>query len=237
MLYLIPSPLSQETPTLSVLAEDLPKVQGCKIWIVENAKPARAALQIFKMPVPVRDLEIYELKQLDHAARQQLIQRGLNGEPIGLMSDAGCPGVADPGAELIELAHQHECPVMPLVGPSAILLGLMGSGLNGQNFHFHGYLPVDGAARTQAIQQLEFLSEKNGTTQIAIETPFRNQKLLDALVDNLKPSTSLCVATDLTGAGQRITTKAVGQWRKTKPELGKTPTVFLWLAQGKPQKN
>lgn len=231
MLYLVPSPLSQDTPAMSVLAENLPQVQACKTWIVENAKPARAALQFFDMPVPVRELEIHELKNLDLSARQALIKRCLSGEAIGLMSDAGCPGVADPGSELVGLAHDAGCPVMPLVGPSSILLGLMGSGLNGQNFHFHGYLPVDNSARVQAIRQLEVASAKNGTTQIAIETPFRNQKLLDAMIENLSPETRLCVATDLTGVAQQIHTRTIAQWKKVKPQLGKTPTVFLWLAK------
>ena len=136
MLYLVPSPLSQKTPKLSVMAADLPKVQSCKTWLVENAKPARAALAQFEMPLPIRELELHEISKMDTAQRRTAIERCKQGEPIGILSDAGCPGVADPGSEIVALAHQSGCPVHPLVGPSSIVLALMGSGLNGQNFHF-----------------------------------------------------------------------------------------------------
>lgn len=230
MLYLVPSPLSQKTPKVPVLAADMALVQECKVWLVENAKPARAALSHFNMPVAIRDLQIFEIAQLDAPQRQKLIEQCKAGEPIAVMSDAGCPGVADPGAEIVALAHKLACPVQPLVGPSSILLALMGSGLNGQNFRFHGYPPVEPAQRDLWIKQAERESKAQKCTQIVIETPFRNEKLIEALLKQLSGDTLLCVGWDLTGDEQQICTRTVEQWRKQPPAPGKSPCLFLWLA-------
>ena len=230
MLYLVPSPLSQTTPHLSVLAADLPKIQSCKIWLVENAKPARAALSIFSMPAPIRELELLEIGKMDSVTKITLLKKCANGEPIGLMSDAGCPGIADPGSEIVILAHSLGCAVFPLVGPSSILLALMASGLNGQNFHFHGYPPLDLVQRKHWIEDSEKQSARNKTTQIVIETPFRNDKLLEALLNHLQDNTSLCLALDLTGNNQMVACKPIAQWKKAPPKLGKEPCLFLWLA-------
>ncbi|MCR2746901.1 SAM-dependent methyltransferase [Limnobacter parvus] len=230
MLYLVPSPLSQKTPKLPVLAADLPKVQQCKVWLVENAKPARAALSHFNMPVAIRDLGIFEIAQLDAEQRKKFIEQSKAGEPIAIMSDAGCPGVADPGAEIVALAHKLACPVYPLVGPSSILLALMGSGLNGQNFRFYGYPPLEPAQRDTWIKQTEKESKAQKCTQIVIETPFRNEKLIEALLKQLSSDTLLCVAWDLTGDEQHIHTQTVEQWKKQPPSPGKAPCLFLWLA-------
>ncbi|HEX4857352.1 MAG TPA: SAM-dependent methyltransferase, partial [Limnobacter sp.] len=146
------------------------------------------------------------------------------------ISDAGCPGVADPGSEIVALAHRMNCEVRPLVGPSSILLALMGSGLNGQNFRFHGYPPVEPAQRDNWIKQTEKASKLEKCTQIAIETPFRNEKLIEALLKNLSDHTQLCIARDLTGDEQQIRTLPVAQWRKQVPRAGKMPCLFLWLA-------
>lgn len=230
MLYLIPSPLSQKTPKLPVLAADLYLVQQCKIWLVENAKPARAALGHFSMPLAIRDLEILEIAQLSPQLRQNLLERCKAGEPVAVMSDAGCPGVADPGAEIVALAHRLGCPVHPLVGPSSILLALMGSGLNGQNFRFYGYPPLEPALRDTWIKQTEKDAKAQKCTQMVIETPFRNEKLIEALLKQLSAETLLCVAWDLTGDEQQIHTRTVAQWRKQPPAPGKAPCLFLWLA-------
>jgi 16S rRNA (cytidine1402-2'-O)-methyltransferase len=230
MLYLVPSPLSQKTPKLPVLQADLPLVQQCKIWLVENAKPARAALGHFNMPVAIRDLQILEISKLDPDQRSALIEQCKAGEPIAVMSDAGCPGVADPGAEIVALAHRKGCPVNPLVGPSSILLALMGSGLNGQSFRFHGYPPLEPAQRDSWIKQTERDSKSQNCTQLVIETPFRNDKLIESLLKQLSDSTSLCVGWDLTGDEQFIQTKTVANWRKQPPAPGKLPCLFLWLA-------
>lgn len=230
MIILVPSPLSQSKPALSVLGADLPHIQACRTWLVENAKPARAALQFFDMPVPIRDLEILQIQDLKPAQRSELISKAKAGLPIAVMSDAGCPGIADPGAEIVALAHEQNCPVLPLVGPSSIILGLMGSGLNGQNFHFHGYPPLQADERTKWIVESEKRSRAEQSTQIVIETPFRNQKLLEALLEKLAPNTKLCIARDLTGEHELLKTMSISAWKKQVPELGKHPTLFLWKA-------
>lgn len=230
MLYLVPSPLSQKTPKLPVLGADLPLVQQCRIWLVENAKPARAALGLLDMPLAIRDLTLLEIAHVDPEKRLQLIEACKAGEPMGVISDAGCPGVADPGAEIVALAHRMNCPVHPLVGPSALLLALMGSGLNGQNFRFHGYPPVEAAQRDLWIKQTERDSKAQHCTQMAIETPFRNDRLVEAFLKNLSEHTLLCVGWDLTGDEEHIRTRTVGQWRKQPPAPGKSPCLFLWQA-------
>lgn len=231
MLYLVPSPLSQKTPKLPVLAADLPLVKQCKTWLVENAKPARAALGHFNMPTPIRDLQILEIAQLNPQQRQTLVEQCMAGEPIAVMSDAGCPGVADPGAEIVALAHRLGCPVHPLVGPSSILLALMGSGLNGQSFRFHGYPPLEPAQRDSWIKQTERESKVQKCTQLVIETPFRNEKLIEALLKQLSDNTLLCIGWDLTGDEECIQTKTIAQWRKQAANPGKLPCLFLWLAE------
>lgn len=230
MLYLVPSPLSQKSQRMPLLAADLQAVQQCRTWLVENAKPARAALALFDMPVPIRELQILEIAQLDDAQRQQLLQQCRDGQPIAVMSDAGCPGVADPGAEMVALAHRMGCQVHPLVGPSSILLALMASGLSGQNFRFHGYPPLEPAKRDDWIRQSEKASRIEKCTQMVIETPFRNDKLIEALLKNLADSTLLCLAWDLTGEDQHIKTLPVAAWRKQYPNPGKMPCLFLWQA-------
>jgi 16S rRNA (cytidine1402-2'-O)-methyltransferase len=229
MLYLVPSPLSQKTPKASLLSNDLYLVQQCKVWLVENAKPARAALAMFNMPVPIRDLQILEINQLSRLERIQIINRCKAGEFIALMSDAGCPAVADPGSEIVALAHQLNCSVHPLVGPSSILLSLMGSGLSGQSFHFHGYPPLEPNQRDAWIKQSESESISQKCTQIVIETPFRNEKLIQALLKQLSDNSLLCIAWDLTGDEQTIQTKTTAEWRKNPPCVGKIPCLFLWM--------
>lgn len=230
MIILVPSPLSQSRPALPVLAADLPHIQSCRTWLVENAKPARAALQFFNMPVPIRELEILQIQDLNPTQRSELIKKAKAGLPVAVMSDAGCPGIADPGAEIVALAHDQQCPILPLVGPSSIILGLMGSGLNGQNFHFHGYPPLQTDERDKWIVDSERRSKMEKSTQMVIETPFRNQKLLDALLIRLNPTTRLCIARDLTGEHELLKTQAVAVWKKQVPDLGKHPTLFLWQA-------
>ncbi|WP_287369757.1 SAM-dependent methyltransferase, partial [Thauera sp.] len=160
-----------------------------------------------------------------------LLAPALEGRDIGLMSDAGCPAVADPGARLVARAHALGIRVAPLVGPSSILLGLMGSGLNGQSFAFHGYLPVNEAERDTALRALEDESRKLGRTQIFIETPYRNERMFDALLKTLKPETRLCVACDLSTANELLQTRSVRDWKKAeRPALAKRPSLFLLLA-------
>jgi 16S rRNA (cytidine1402-2'-O)-methyltransferase len=152
------------------------------------------------------------------------------GRSAALMSEAGCPGVADPGARLVLAAHAESIPVVPVVGPSALLLALMGSGLNGQRFAFAGYLPTAPDARRQRLRELEQRSRREDETELFIETPYRNQAMLEALLATLSPSTQLCVAADLTGPQQSLRTQRVDAWRRQPPALERVPTVFLFLA-------
>lgn len=200
--------------------------------IAENAKTARAFLKQLPLARPLQSIEIVELNEhtRDEAIAPMLapVQAGRD---AALMSEAGCPGVADPGARLILAAHQADIEVQPLIGPSALLLALMGSGLDGQRFAFAGYLPTDAAARRERLRELEQRSRRDNETQLFIETPYRNQAMLDAMLATLAPSTWVCLASDLSGSAQRLTTRRVSQWKGSPVTLDKVPTVFLLLAQ------
>lgn len=204
-------------------------------FVVETARAARAHLKQLDYPHPLRDTDIRELPADPVKARDAefdtLLTPALEGKDIGLMSDAGCPAVADPGSRLVAHAHALGIRVVPLVGPSSILLGLMGSGLNGQGFAFHGYLPVSEAERDKSLRTLEDESARLGRTQIFIETPYRNERMFDALLKTLKPSTRICIACELTTARELILSRSVSEWRRTdRPLLAKRPTLFLLLA-------
>lgn len=182
------------------------------------------------MPISIRELEIFSIKEIESAKLKEWLTSASAEEPVGLISDAGCPGIADPGATVVQMAHQIGCIVFPLVGPNSITLGLMASGLNGQNFHFWGYPPVNDTERDQWIEDREAESLRHNTTQIVIETPFRNQKLLDALTRKLRANTLLCVASDLTGEKMSVSTLPVLEWKKRQVQLEKQPALFLWLS-------
>lgn len=201
-------------------------------FVVENAKTARAELKRFEHAGPLRDLDIRVLPENgDGAALDALLEPALAGHDVGLMSEAGCPAVADPGAALVARAHALGVAVRPLVGPSSILLALMGSGLNGQSFAFDGYLPVPETERNARIRQLEDESRRLGRTQIFIETPYRNERLLEALLSVCHPTTRVCIARDLTTDTEHIESRPVAEWRRApKPELARRPTLFLMLA-------
>ncbi|MDE2598580.1 MAG: SAM-dependent methyltransferase [Rhodocyclaceae bacterium] len=201
-------------------------------FVVENAKTARASLKALDHPVPLRELDIQELsKQPDDAALKLLLAPLLAGNDLGLMSEAGCPAVADPGALLVRAAHHAGIRVKPLVGPSSLLLALMASGLDGQRFAFHGYLPARDPERAKTIQALEKESGRLRQTQLFIETPYRNAALFQALLKDCQPASRLCVASDLTLPSESIATDSVGNWRKRQtPDIEKRPTVFLLLA-------
>lgn len=202
-------------------------------FIVENARAARAHLKHIGYPQPLRDTDIQELPEnASTAALDALLAPALQGDDIGLMSDAGCPAVADPGSRVVARAHERGIAVAPLVGPSSILLGLMGSGLNGQSFAFHGYLPVAEAERDARIRGLEEESRRLDRTQIFIETPYRNERMLDALLRLGHRETRLCIACDLTTPNEYIVTHPIDRWRReTRPALAKRPALFLLLAR------
>lgn len=204
-------------------------------FVVENARNARAHLKQLDYPRPLREVQMTELPDkpaaLDQAACDALLAPALAGRDLGLMADAGCPAVADPGAALVARAHDLGIQVVPLVGPSSILLGLMASGLNGQSFSFHGYLPIRDKEREQALHALETESRKLGRTQIFIETPYRNEAMFDALLRTLKPATRLCIACDLNTATEMIRTLSISKWRSAaRPRLARRPCLFLFLA-------
>lgn len=231
-LYLIPVSLGPAPLTLTTPTEVTSRARSLDYFVVENAKTARAELKRFKHPAPLRDLDIRELPEKPgHADLDALLAPLLAGRDGGLMSEAGCPAVADPGALLVRRAHERGVTVAPLVGPSSLLLALMASGLNGQSFAFHGYLPIDDEARKRRIRELETESARHSRTQLFIETPYRNDRMLEALKAYCQPNTRLCVARDLTTADEWITTRRIADWQKqSSPDLAKRPTVFLLLA-------
>lgn len=230
-----------ESGTLFLLPSDLgdalvPVIPGASLaiahrlshFIAENPKSARAFLKRIAYPHTMSTVTITTLdKDTPVAAIAALLQPLRDGVDVALVSEAGCPAVADPGALLVRAAHESEIPVVPLVGPSAILLALMASGLNGQRFSFHGYLPVDAAARAAKIRELEQRSKREDATQIFIETPYRNDQLLLALIEHCTGNTLLCIAADLTQSGESVATRTISAWRKNLPALNKRPAVFL----------
>lgn len=231
-LLLIPVPLG-DAPMTAVLPPDLlTEVRQLRHFVVENAKTARAVLKLFGHPVPLRELNLQELNEhTAPAAVSALLDPARRGETLGLMSEAGCPAVADPGGQLVALAHAEGIPVHPIVGPSSLLLALMASGLNGQRFAFHGYLPAREPDRTAALRSLESDSRKSGGVQLFIETPYRNLAMFDAILQACQPHTRLCVASGLTSRQEWIATKTVSQWRLAdRPPIDRQPTVFLLQA-------
>ena len=219
ILYAIPTPLGS-SPDESLPAPALQKIRGIKDFVVENAKSARAFLGALGMPV--RELNIKVIGE-EHDALAPLREQ----RPLGLLSEAGCPAIADPGAAVIEAAHRAGFRVVPLVGPSSIVLALMASGLEGQRFAFCGYLPREDAERKRKIRELEQRSKKEIETEIFIETPYRNEVLLAALLESCKPETSLCVAADLTLPGESVQTKTISEWQRSRTTIGRRPAVFL----------
>ena len=231
-LFLVPVALGDTPWTRFAPAATQQCAGGIMHFVVENAKTARAELKRLEHPAPLRDVDIRVLPETnDAAALDALLAPALAGHDIGLMSEAGCPAVADPGARLVARAHALGVTVRPLVGPSSILLALMGSGLNGQSFAFNGYLPVAEGERDARIRQLEAESHKLDRTQIFIETPYRNERLFDALLAVCRPDTRLCVARDLTTDQEWIGSRPIDSWRRaTRPELARRPALFLILA-------
>jgi 16S rRNA (cytidine1402-2'-O)-methyltransferase len=244
-LYLIPNTLGPTEAAPHALSHVLPEqvqdiASKLDYFVAENAKTARAFLKLVAIdhPLarPLQDIRIAELNvNTPPQALAALLAPLLDGQDAGLVSEAGVPAVADPGADLVRLAHQHGVPVRPLVGPSSLLLAVMASGLNGQSFAFNGYLPTDGAQRTKRIQQLEQRARSEKQTQLLIETPYRNGAMLEALVASCQPQTLICVATDLSLATETVRTQTAAKWKAqmaagNAPDSHKKPTVFLFLA-------
>ena len=252
ILYLIPNTLGSMEPAINaassnplaqVIPDTVQKMSAeLNYFIAENAKTTRAYLKqlnnYYSLTKPLQEIHIEELNINTPAnVIESLLTPLFNGHDVGLISEAGVPAVADPGANLVRLAHQKNITVRPLVGPSSLLLALMASGLNGQSFAFHGYLPIDATQRIKRIKELEIRSQKEQQTQLLIETPYRNTAMLDALANSCHSATLICVATDLTLSSEKIQTKTASEWKKqigknNYPDFHKKPTVFLFLAQG-----
>ena len=231
-LYLIPTTLGGDDADAALPNGVTERIRDLGYFIAENPKTARA---FFKLLDPGWALQSIRIERLDHnspaSTIDSLLSPVLTGADAGLISDAGCPAIADPGALLVRRAHECGLRVVPLVGPSSILLALIASGLESQRFAFHGYLPVKGPARDQAIRDLESRSRRNRESQIFIETPYRNRQLLDALMAVCRANTLLCIATDLTLRDESVRTLRIDVWSKNKPDLKDRPSVFLILAQ------
>lgn len=229
-IYLIPSVL-HETATATIPAYIRDAVSQCQVFFVENERSARRYLKSIWKEMVIDNYTWVLIDKANNIATQNTFNQYLRqNKVIGIISEAGCPGVADPGQLLTEAAHVAGATVKPLVGPSSILLALMASGMNGQQFQFVGYLPIDATQRSKTIKDLEAESAKKNCTQVFIETPYRNNQLLESLIRNCRPATRLCIATDITADTEYIHTKTLAEWKKQVPDIHKRPTIFCMLA-------
>lgn len=231
-LFLIPVPLGPTAPQDSLTPSVLATIRPLTHFVVEQAKTARAFLKAAGTEHPLQELQLSELNEHTKSdALNDLLAPLLAGVDVGLLSEAGCPAIADPGANLVALAQRKGIRVVPLIGPSSLVLALMASGLNGQRFAFQGYLPAKDAERTKALRELENESRKRHQTQLFIETPYRNRAMFEAILASCQPNTRLTVATDLTLPGETVRTLNIQEWKKqTPPDIERRPTVFLLLA-------
>lgn len=228
VIYLFPVPLSAGDPTESLPRRNLELLLKVKYFVVENLRSARRFLKSCHREIDIDSLRFAELSE--HTPREEvenLLRPVLRGEDAGIISEAGCPAVADPGAMLVEAAQVKGVKVVPLVGPSSIIMGLMASGFNGQNFAFNGYLPIEAPARTKKLKELERRAVADDCTQIFIETPYRNNRLIDEICHTLAPSTMLCVACDITGDTESVITRPLSYWKKAAYDYSKIPVIFL----------
>ncbi|MGB0777263.1 MAG: SAM-dependent methyltransferase [Flavobacteriaceae bacterium] len=231
-LYLIPNTLGPGDP-LQVMPETVKQTMlPLRNFVVENEKEARKFIKKIAPEIPQSELKLYPLhKHVDRKLINSYLDPILNsGLSMGLLSDAGVPGVADPGAEIVQLAHSKGICVKPLVGPSSILMAMMSSGMNGQSFAFNGYLPIDKQERKRMLMKFEKRSKEEGQAQSFIETPYRNNKLIDDLIQVLNPNTILCIACDISLDSEFIKSKPIKLWRKEKPDIHKRPALFVFQA-------
>ncbi|MEO7210405.1 MAG: SAM-dependent methyltransferase [Chitinophagaceae bacterium] len=231
-VYLIPTVLSSDEKALDVLPAYIRgTIKKCSVFFTEQERTTRRFFKKLWKDMVIDDYAWYAIHHIDENIKIAFRKHILNGEIIGIISEAGCPGIADPGQDLVAIAHLYDAQVIPLVGPSSILLALMASGLNGQNFHFCGYLPIDPAARRKRIKELEDNSHAEKCTKIFIETPYRNNALLAEIFTSCQPETFLCIGYDITGDHESIQTKKIKDWKKVPPVLAKIPAIFLLLAE------
>ncbi|PTX43773.1 16S rRNA (cytidine1402-2'-O)-methyltransferase [Christiangramia gaetbulicola] len=227
-LYLIPVNLGESNPDKVFPPMNKNIIEGIDDFIVENEKSARRFIKQILPEKSQPDLRLHGLNKFTVASDiPAFLDAAKEGRNMGLLSEAGCPGVADPGAEVVKLAHRFNIQVVPLIGPSSILLAMMASGMNGQSFTFHGYLPIDKKERKNEIKQLERISLERNQAQIFIETPYRNMKFLEDLIQSLHPTTRICVACDLTLETEFIKTATASEWKNIKTDLHKRPAIFI----------
>ncbi|HVF80411.1 MAG TPA: SAM-dependent methyltransferase [Flavisolibacter sp.] len=226
IVYLIPTVLS-EGVTDCLPSYILDAVKKCSVFFVENERTARRYLKLLWKEMVIDSYDWYNMSEVNAQVAGAFNQQIKEGKTIGIISEAGCPGVADPGQALVQIAQEKGVLVRPLVGPNSILLALMASGLNGQQFQFRGYLPIDIAERAKAIKNLEAESKQKDCTQIFIETPYRNNQMLETILKTCLPQTKVCIAADITGKEEAIQTKTVQQWKGALPQLHKRPVIFL----------
>ncbi len=231
ILYLVPNVIADDTQQRVIAPQVVEALKTINHFLAEDVRTARRYLSSLKIYETIESLHFEVLnKDTKEIELESLMKPLAEGRNVGVISESGCPGVADPGAMAVEYAHKKNIKVVPLVGPSSILLALMASGLNGQQFAFHGYLPIDSKEAATKIKQLESESRQKNQTQIFIETPYRNNQVLKSLIDNLHPNSQLCVAFSLTGKDEFIKMQTVSAWKKQLPTLSKEPSVFLFLA-------
>ncbi|MBK8493751.1 MAG: SAM-dependent methyltransferase [Ferruginibacter sp.] len=229
LVYLIPTVLEEKaTETIPLYIMDA--VKNCRVIFAENERTARRFLKTMSKDIVIDDYEWFTIHKAETELVNTFRQKINEGKNIAIISEAGCPGIADPGQILIAAAQEMNVTVKPLVGPSSILLALMASGMNGQQFEFVGYLPIDNLERNKAITALEVNSQKKNSTQVFIETPYRNNQLLETLLKTCRPATKLCIAAELTGANEFIKTKTIAGWRQEKTDFHKKPVIFLLYA-------
>lgn len=229
IVYLIPS-LLDENGLHTIPPYIIHAVKNCQAFFVENERTSRRFLKQIWKEMVIDNYEWFTIHKAEEKAISIFKQKLKEGKIIGIISEAGCPGIADPGQLLVAAAQQMNVEIKPLVGPNSILLALMASGMNGQQFHFVGYLPIDNQQRMQAIKELETESKKKNCTQLFIETPYRNNQLIEVILKTCNPSTRLCLAVDITGEKEWIKTKSVAEWKKEKIDIHKRPTIFLLLS-------
>lgn len=231
IIYLIPSAIAQGTPNEVVSQQVLDVVKSTTYFLAETIRESRRFISSLKLGIDISSLEFEKVdKDTTDSEAEKYLTHALKGENIGILSDAGCPGVADPGAQVARIAHKLNLQVVPLVGPSSLLLALMASGLNGQSFAFNGYLPIESKEASQKIKQFEKVSRSQNQTQLFIETPYRSDRTYEILLKSLNQNSLLCVATDITGVNESIKMLQISEWKKQKLTIGKKPTVFLFLS-------
>jgi len=226
-LYLIPTTISEDTQDIVITQQIKTVISNLDYFLVENVRTARRYISSLNLGLVIENLQFELLdKNTKDAELQRAVKPLFNGKDVGIISESGCPGIADPGAKAVEFAHKNGIQVIPLSGPSSILMALMASGFNGQSFVFHGYLPIDKKDRAYKIKEMESEALKKSQTQIFMDTPYRNEKLLGDLLALCNANTLLSIARDVTGAKEFVQTKSIKDWKNSKPDLNKIPVIF-----------